>query len=73
VYYGQEQGFSGLADPVRLFGYVDFTHHSPRLQYNREPLWPSNYAKTDKYNMITTLNTVRYLLSGRALVDYISA
>jgi hypothetical protein len=40
------------------------------LQYNREPLSASNYAKTDKYNTIITLNTVRYLLSGHALVDH---
>jgi alpha-amylase len=45
VYYGQEQGFSGNADP-----------------YNREPLWPSGYAKTDIYNMTTTLNQVRNFL-----------
>ncbi|TDL27217.1 alpha-amylase [Rickenella mellea] len=39
VYYGQEQGFSGNADP-----------------WNREPLWPSNYANTSTYALISTLN-----------------
>ncbi|KAF8964120.1 glycoside hydrolase superfamily [Flammula alnicola] len=41
VYYGQEQYFSGNADPL-----------------NREPLWPSNYAQTDGYKLMTTLNKV---------------
>jgi alpha-amylase len=45
VYYGQEQGFSGNADP-----------------YNREPLWRSNYQKTDTYKLISTLNHLRNFL-----------
>ncbi|KJA27291.1 glycoside hydrolase family 13 protein [Hypholoma sublateritium FD-334 SS-4] len=45
VYYGQEQSFSGNADPL-----------------NREPLWPSDYAKTNSYNLMTTLNTFRNFL-----------
>lgn len=45
VYYGQEQGFNGNADP-----------------YNREPLWPSGYATTPSYQLITTLNKLRNYL-----------
>ncbi|KAH9483823.1 Alpha-amylase A [Psilocybe cubensis] len=45
VYYGQEQYFSGNADPM-----------------NREPLWPSKYAQTDAYKLITTLNKFRNFL-----------
>ncbi|KDR81372.1 hypothetical protein GALMADRAFT_239237 [Galerina marginata CBS 339.88] len=45
VYYGQEQYFSGNADPM-----------------NREPLWPSNYQKTDAYKLMTTLNQFRNFL-----------
>ncbi|KAF8589927.1 glycoside hydrolase family 13 protein [Ramaria rubella] len=45
VYYGQEQRFSGNADP-----------------WNREPLWPSNYANTSSYTMMTTLNKLRNFL-----------
>nr|BAW15173.1 alpha-amylase [Pholiota microspora] len=45
VYYGQEQYFSGNADPL-----------------NREPLWPSKYAKTDAYNLMATLNKFRNFL-----------
>jgi len=47
VYYGQEQGFSGNADPL-----------------NREPLWPSNYKKTDAYGLMTTLNQLRNFLGN---------
>ena len=43
------------------------------LQMNREPLWPSNYANTTSYNIITKLNQVRLtnnasfpMLKGRA-------
>ncbi|KAI0665092.1 alpha-amylase [Cubamyces menziesii] len=42
VYYGQEQGFNGNADPM-----------------NREPLWPSKYANTTTYQLITKLNQLR--------------
>ncbi|KAI0646787.1 alpha-amylase [Trametes meyenii] len=42
VYYGQEQGFNGNADPM-----------------NREPLWPSKYANTTSYQLITKLNQLR--------------
>ncbi|KAJ3486824.1 hypothetical protein NLJ89_g11774 [Agrocybe chaxingu] len=45
VYYGQEQAFSGSADP-----------------FNREPLWPSEYAKTDAYKLMATLNQFRNFL-----------
>lgn len=45
VYYGQEQGFSGAADP-----------------FNREPLWPSGYANTSTYQLVTTLNKLRNFL-----------
>ncbi|KAH9946352.1 alpha-amylase [Epithele typhae] len=45
VYYGQEQGFQGNADPQVL--------------YNREPLWPSTYANTTSYNLISKLNRLR--------------
>jgi len=45
VYYGQEQYFSGNADPM-----------------NREPLWPSKYAQTDAYKLMTTLNKFRNFL-----------
>jgi len=45
VYYGQEQYFSGNADPM-----------------NREPLWPSGYAQTDAYKLMTTLNQFRNFL-----------
>ncbi|THG98907.1 hypothetical protein EW026_g3356 [Hermanssonia centrifuga] len=45
VYYGQEQGFAGNADP-----------------FNREPLWPSQYANTSTYQFMTTLNTLRNFL-----------
>ncbi|KAF8894428.1 glycoside hydrolase family 13 protein [Infundibulicybe gibba] len=30
--------------------------------YNREPLWPSKYAKTDAYGLIATLNQLRNFL-----------
>lgn len=50
VYYGQEQGFSGNADP-----------------WNREPLWPSNYANTTTYNLISKLNQLRnHLINSTA-------
>ncbi|KAG1748968.1 glycoside hydrolase family 13 protein [Suillus paluster] len=45
VYYGQEQGFSGNADP-----------------YNREPMWPSKYANTTTYQLMSTLNQFRNFL-----------
>ncbi|KAI0637259.1 alpha-amylase [Trametes polyzona] len=45
VYYGQEQGFNGNADPM-----------------NREPLWPSKYANTTTYQLITKLNQLRNFL-----------
>ncbi|PPQ74193.1 hypothetical protein CVT26_004490 [Gymnopilus dilepis] len=45
MYYGQEQYFSGNADPM-----------------NREPLWPSKYAETDAYKLVTTLNKFRNFL-----------
>ncbi|KAJ8508544.1 hypothetical protein ONZ45_g9193 [Pleurotus djamor] len=48
VYQGQEQYFSGNADP-----------------WNREPLWPSGYAKTPAYNMVATLNMLRNYLALR--------
>ncbi|KAF8558403.1 glycoside hydrolase family 13 protein [Imleria badia] len=45
VYYGQEQGFSGSADP-----------------WNREPLWPSGYANTTAYQLMSTMNQFRNFL-----------
>ncbi|KAI0698482.1 alpha-amylase [Cytidiella melzeri] len=48
VYYGQEQGFHGNADP-----------------FNREPLWPSNYANSSTYQLIGKLNGLRnYLINS---------
>jgi len=48
VYYGQEQGFSGNADP-----------------WNREPMWPSGYANTTTYTLMTNLNKLRnWLING---------
>ncbi|ORX36860.1 glycoside hydrolase superfamily [Kockovaella imperatae] len=43
VYYGQEQEF----------------HEGAGDPYNRQALWPSNYANTTTYNRIKTLNAVR--------------
>ncbi|PFH49092.1 glycoside hydrolase family 13 protein [Amanita thiersii Skay4041] len=45
VYYGQEHGFSGSADP-----------------FNREPLWPSGYARSEIYNFTATINKFRNFL-----------
>jgi alpha-amylase len=60
VYYGQEQGFSGSGDPVSSLSIYlpGQCVHIRVVQLNREPLWSSGYAKTDKYTMIATLNNV---------------
>ena len=59
VYYGQEQGFSGNADPV---GSMIMSTSKDLLilgfQWNREPLWPSGYANTSTYQLTSKLNTV---------------
>lgn len=73
VYYGQEQNFHGIADPVRLLPLIlappralqkTDCHLCSRLsQSNREALWPSNYANTSTVQQIGTLNTVRKWLN----------
>lgn len=62
LYYGQEQSFSGAADPVSNYlkiicGRVKSLTCDPQ-KFNREPLWTSGYAQTDAYKLIQTLNQV---------------
>jgi len=41
--------------------------------YNREPLWPSNYTKTDAYEFMTTLNQLRnFLVNSTANSDWLT-
>jgi alpha-amylase len=61
VYYGQEQGFSGAVDPVRILR-VWLHSSADIMKYNREPLWPSNYTNTTSYQLISTLNQLRNFL-----------
>ncbi|WVQ82166.1 hypothetical protein IAT38_004294 [Cryptococcus sp. DSM 104549] len=60
VYYGQEQDFAGGAGDP----------------YNREALWPSQYANTTTYNHIKRLNQIRHavisngtLFNGQTFLD----
>lgn len=63
VYYGQEQSFSGAADPVsHPANFPELHSHGRLTQMNREPLWPSGYKNTTTYQLITTLNKVRILI-----------
>lgn len=39
------------------------------LQYNREPLWPSDYAKTPTYQTIAVLNQFRNFLISKSAND----
>lgn len=34
------------------------------LQWNREPLWPSGYANSSIYQLVTSLNKVRFTLAS---------
>lgn len=58
VYYGQEQYFSGNADPVRTPMHLYMHNLIITFQYNREALWSSGYKQTDAYKLMTTLNQV---------------
>lgn len=63
VYYGQEQYSNGNADPVMLFHQFSRARAYCFLQYNRAPLWPTNYANTTAYQLITALNKVLLMVS----------
>lgn len=39
------------------------------LQYNREPLWPSDYTKTPAYQTIAVLNQFRNFLISKSAND----
>lgn len=66
MYYGQEQGFSGNSDPVSCTCWFIWCTLTPP-QYNREAMWPSKYANTTTYQLVTKLNKVCYSLNLWAL------
>ncbi|KIY68006.1 glycoside hydrolase family 13 protein [Cylindrobasidium torrendii FP15055 ss-10] len=48
--------------------------HGAGDPYNREPLWPSNYANTTARQLISELNVVRnFLVSNDSDVDWVTA
>ncbi|KAI5124072.1 hypothetical protein M0805_003899 [Coniferiporia weirii] len=55
--------FNFMSDGIPIVYYgQEQGFHGASDPYNREPLWPSNYAKSAGYNLTTTLNQFRNFL-----------
>ncbi|KAF7311634.1 Not1-domain-containing protein [Mycena kentingensis (nom. inval.)] len=63
VYYGLEQARSVFSAYCSVTSVCrDSQATTIQIQYNREPLWLSNYTNTTTYQLISTLNQLRHFL-----------